>query len=194
MKPFDPTTKMADDARRLAVVQEVISLQRALEGQPRAWPPVDTPLASDSCPRPAEINSKVASTRAGNSALVTENENLAAYIDSLMDNISGMGALITADTMTVRDSPSLRGRLLGGGRRRAVKVNERVGELARKLPLTPQGASAHTAAGSKVRARLRSAPRYDAPPPLPCPSPRATSPLCPRVPHRLRSRRRLRAR
>ncbi|KAL1511189.1 hypothetical protein AB1Y20_006004 [Prymnesium parvum] len=95
-----------EEQRRQAAVREVLSLQRALE----------------------EINAKVASTRVENNALLVENENLAAYIDSLMKSISEMGAMITTD----KHSPGLRSRLLNAGRKRTVRVNEHVGELKRE--------------------------------------------------------------
>ncbi|KAL3900228.1 MAG: hypothetical protein SGPRY_012499 [Prymnesium sp.] len=139
-----------EDERRMAVVHEVISLQRALEGPlsfSRLLSPLPIPsqrrsvlsagfvsMAAPICaharllpPSSAEINIKVANTRAENHSLMQENENLSEYIDSLMTNISGMGALITTDNST----PSLRNRLLHSGRKRTVRVNAHVGELKR---------------------------------------------------------------
>ena len=85
-----------EEKRRQNVVDEVISLQRALEG---ACPcctlgkTIALPLMILACF--AEINSKVASTRAENNGLIQENENLSAYIDSLMTSISGSSRLFT---------------------------------------------------------------------------------------------------
>ena len=90
-----------------ALKTEVISLQRALE----------------------EINAKISGTRTQNSKLTRENEDLSAYIDSLMERVRDMGGLITAD----RGSIGLRlPRSMLGRSRRSYKVNAHVGELQTK--------------------------------------------------------------
>ena len=86
-----------EEKRRQNVVDEVISLQRALEGPCPCCTlgkTIALPLMILACF--AEINSKVASTRAENNGLIQENENLSAYIDSLMTSISGSSRLFTA--------------------------------------------------------------------------------------------------
>ena len=89
------------DQERATMVAEVFALQKALE----------------------EINVKIGSTKAQNSLLVKENEDLSLYIDSLMESISSMGSLITADKTTAKS--------VGGRARKSIKVNTHASELAK---------------------------------------------------------------
>ncbi len=146
-----PASSAASSAHRRACIDECINLQLALEGertrapsspsrrgdggrQPLALPlpPATRSLATRALAL-AEINAKISQTRGENNALERENEVLSDYLDTLMSSVASMGPLITE----AKSSPGLRGRLGLGGRRRSVKVNERIGEVRDDGPPSP---------------------------------------------------------
>ena len=100
------STTDADAARR-AAIEEVFSLQRALD----------------------EINKKIMSTQGENASLAKENDELSVYIDSLMSNVSSMGSRITADKSKSKGQGASS---LFGKNRKSVTVNGQVGELTNK--------------------------------------------------------------
>ena len=116
-QPLQSRPSAPSSSSRQAVVDDVLNLQRALE----------------------EINAKLAATHTANSALAAENETLSTYIDSLMARVGSMGGRITAPA---QKGKSLRSRLSLSGRRKVVKVNDKVGELQSGPSSSRQAAAA----------------------------------------------------
>ena len=84
-----PAASSSDE--RAALIAHVLVLQRTIGGSWKTHPTLDTALHS---PRtlhawPTDTNAKIIATQAENTALLTENETLAEYIDSLMTTIRG---------------------------------------------------------------------------------------------------------
>ena len=129
--PLQSRPSAPSASSRQAVVDDVLNLQRALE----------------------EINAKLAATHTANSALAAENETLSTYIDSLMARVGSMGGRITAPA---QKGKSLRSRLSLSGRRKVVKVNDKVGELqrgSRPPPDRRRAARRHRAAHARAARR-----------------------------------------
>ena len=125
-----------------------------------------------------EPSERDAAAAAAWAALAAENETLSTYIDSLMARVGSMGGRITAPA---QKGKSLRSRLSLSGRRKVVKVNDKVGELQSGPASSRQAAAAAPLAatapltleplvGSPATAPLAS-PRFtaDNPPPPPPP-------------------------
>ena len=142
--PLQSRPSAPSASSRQAVVDDVLNLQRALE----------------------EINAKLAATHTANSALAAENETLSTYIDSLMARVGSMGGRITAPA---QKGKSLRSRLSLSGRRKVVKVNDKVGEL--QSGAVKSGAAQTSAAPLAATAPLTLEPLVGSPATAPLASP-----------------------